>query len=122
MAEEAAEQSDEAIERAVEALEDDEVRQRVAAGDFSDLDGLGLPDEATEQLQTMANEWDEVEGFAFAPWQNPDGTPKQKGASLIFSRTVYGDMITFKRGINRGLDRTASVQPLGGLSSGGADI
>jgi hypothetical protein len=101
--------------KAIEALQDDDVRQRVAEGNFSDLESLGLTAEDTEQLRTMATEWSEVDGFV-----NPGADGFVKGPSLIFERRFFIDTRPLRLRIHpRTLDRTVSTQPLGGLDTGG---
>jgi hypothetical protein len=51
------------VRSALEAMGDDEVRERMAAGDFSDVGGLDLTDHERQLVQDAAADYPEVAGF-----------------------------------------------------------
>jgi hypothetical protein len=51
------------LSRAIEALEDEEVRDRVAGGDLADFAELELTDEEIALVEGAASEYPEVVGF-----------------------------------------------------------
>jgi hypothetical protein len=53
------------LTRAIEALEDEAVRDRVSGGDLTDFAGLELTDGEIAQVEAAAGEYPEVVGFDF---------------------------------------------------------
>jgi hypothetical protein len=53
------------VRSALEAMDDDEVRSRLAAGDFAAVGGLELSDHERDLVQQAAADYPEVAGFAF---------------------------------------------------------
>lgn len=51
---------------ALARMDDDEVRERIEAGDLSDLDDLSLDDAERTMVQDAAAAYPEVVGFAFS--------------------------------------------------------
>jgi hypothetical protein len=58
--------STEDVRRALEAIDDAEVRGRVAGGDLSDLGDLSLDEAETALVRGAAGDYPEVAGFQFA--------------------------------------------------------
>ena len=53
------------VGKALEAMEDEDVRSGIAGGDFSGVSELSLTDEEKELLTGAAEDYPEVAGFAF---------------------------------------------------------
>ena len=57
--------STEDVQRALKTIDEPEARERVAAGDLSDLQGFDLTDEERELIEEAAGDYPEVAGFSF---------------------------------------------------------
>ena len=53
------------VRKALEAMDDEDVRARLAGGDFSDVSDLDLADNERDMVQGAAADYPEVAGFAY---------------------------------------------------------
>jgi hypothetical protein len=77
------------VERALPAMHDEEVRERLTQGDFDALSGLRLTDEERALARDAAGDYPEVGGFSFEIFQ------QQAAASDIFAKLgdIEGDSL-----------------------------
>jgi len=65
------------VKQALLAMDDEDVRSRIADGDLSDLDQLDLSPEEREMVKNAATDYPEVAGFAMmAYFTGNTGLPK----------------------------------------------
>jgi hypothetical protein len=68
------------VERALQAMDDEEIRERLTQGDFEALSSLRLTDEERALVRDTAGDYPEVAGFSFEIFQ------QQAAASDIFAK------------------------------------
>jgi hypothetical protein len=93
----------EALIEGLRAIDDDDVRKRVAAGDIAAAGTLDLTDEETGLLRGAAEDYPEVAGFAFDAYltikmtgvEGSSGTTSSEALSLNFAK--LDDYLTINR-------------------------
>ena len=71
------------VRQALQAMDDEDVRSRLAAGDFSDVGELELADHERMLVQDAAGEYPDVAGFAFDAFDKFNlGGSFEKGLTL----------------------------------------
>jgi len=53
------------VRRALEAMDDEAIRARLVAGDFTDVEGFALDDNERQLVKDAAADYPDVAGFAF---------------------------------------------------------
>jgi hypothetical protein len=79
--------------KALEAMLDDEIRSRLADGDFSDVSGFDLTPDERRMIQVGAEDSPEVQGY-FNPQPDPPGMPIMDGA---VSLSPFSQLVTYCR-------------------------
>ena len=95
--------STEDVRRALIAIDEQEVRDRVAAGDHRALEGMDLTDEERELVEEAATNYPEVAGFAFEGYLGgpdtfvfPVGDPSVPTMRKVSGNFKYSDIVLKK--------------------------
>ncbi len=73
------------VRRALQAMDDEGVRQRLAAGDFSAVPGLALDEHEKDLVRGAAAEYPEVAGFSFDTFMKIGDIKGEAGVSNKWS-------------------------------------
>ena len=85
------------VRHALESMGDDSVRSKLAAGDFSCLQGVELTDDEQTLVRDAADDFPDVEGFLLVSSSLPgimDSSPKL-GAAMQYVKIQSDTPITF---------------------------
>ncbi len=84
------------VERALRAMDDDDVRQRLSRGEYQAVSGLDLTDEERTLVRDAAGDYPEVAGFSFANFQEIVITKEvDKASPKLFEDSGIGHKMKF---------------------------
>jgi len=73
------------VRKALQAMDDEDVRARLAEGDFSDVSGFAFTDDERAMVRDAAAEYPEVAGFAYDAFVKIDFTTAGPGSNSPFT-------------------------------------